>query len=220
MVIDAGVMQGRAALCNMNRYLRMAASSNFGNVLSVLVASAFLPFLPMLPLQLLMQNLLYDLSQAALPFDRVEPELVRAPLRWEPRELTRFMLVSGPVSSLFDLLAFVVLTLVLGVGTAALQSQFQAAWLMLGLATQVLVVQLMRAPGLPLLRQHAAWPVTLASVAVLAVGLWLPFGPLAPVFGLAQPPDAWFVWMPALLAGYLLASLPVRRFLAARLGSR
>lgn len=210
LVIDAGVMQGRAALCNMNRYLRMAASSNFGNVLSVLVASVFLPFLPMLPLQLLVQNLLYDLSQAALPFDRVEPELIAAPLRWQPSELTRFMLVSGPVSSLFDVLAFVVLTQFLHVGTVEQQALFQSAWLMLGLATQVLVVQLIRAPELPLMRQHASWPVTIGSLSVLTVGISLPFSPLAPVFGLAPPPVAWFAWLPLLLGGYLLLMVRVR----------
>ena len=215
LVIDAGVMLGRAALCNMNRYLRMAASSNFGNVLSVLVASAFLPFLPMLPIQLLVQNLLYDLSQAALPFDRVEPELVAAPRRWDPGEFKRFMLMSGPVSSLFDLFAFGVLAGVLQVATVEHQALFQSAWLMLGLATQVLVVQLMRAPELPLRRQRAAWPVTLASLAVLLAGLWLPFGPLAAVFGLAPPPPAWFAWMALLLVGYLVVMMPVRRRLAA-----
>ena len=123
----AGVMLGLAALCNMNRYLRMAASSNFGNVRSVLVASAFLPFLPMLPIQLLVQNLLYDLSQAALPFDRVEPELVAVPRRWDPGEFKRFMLMSGPVSSLFDLLAFGVLAGVLQVATVECQALFQSA---------------------------------------------------------------------------------------------
>ena len=215
LVIDAGVMLGRAALCNMNRYLRMAASSNFGNVLSVLVASAFLPFLPMLPIQLLVQNLLYDLSQVALPFDRVEPELVATPRRWDPGELKRFMLMSGPVSSLFDLFAFGVLAGVLQVATVEHQALFQSAWLMLGLATQVLVVQLMRAPELPLLQQRAAWPVTLASLAVLLAGLWLPFGPLAAVFGLAPPPPAWFAWMALLLVGYLVVMMPVRRRLAA-----
>lgn len=210
LVIDAGVMQGRAALCNMNRYLRMAASSNFGNVLSVLVASVFLPFLPMLPLQLLVQNLLYDLSQAALPFDRVEPELIAKPLRWQPSELTRFMLVSGPVSSLFDVLAFVVLTQFLHVGTVEHQALFQSAWLMLGLSTQVLVVQLIRAPELPLMRQRASWPVTIASLSVLTIGISLPFSPLAQVFGLAPPPLAWFAWLPLLLSGYLLMMLWVR----------
>ncbi|MFM8557971.1 MAG: HAD-IC family P-type ATPase [Betaproteobacteria bacterium] len=216
LVIDAGVMQGRAALCNMNRYLRMAASANFGNVLSVLVASVFLPFLPMLPLQLLVQTLLYDLSQAALPFDRVESELIAAPLRWEPTELTRFMLVSGPVSSLFDVLAFVVLTRFLHVGTVEQQALFQSAWLMLGLATQVLVVQLIRAPELPLMRQRASWPVTLASLSVLAVGIGLPFSPLAPVLGLAPPPTAWFAWLLLLLGGYLLLMVRVRHRLVAR----
>ena len=215
LVIDAGVMLGRAALCNMNRYLRTAASSNFGNVLSVLVASAFLPFLPMLPIQLLVQNLLYDLSQAALPFDRVEPELVSAPRRWDPDEFRRFMLMSAPVSSLFDLLAFCVLAWVLQVATTEHQALFQSAWLMLGLATQVLVVQLLRAPELPLRHQRAAWPVTLASLAVLLVGWWLPFGPLAAIFGLAPPPGAWFAWMLLLLGGYLLVMMLVRRRLAA-----
>jgi len=143
------------------------------------------------------------------------PELVPAPRRWDPGEFRRFMLMSAPVSSFFDLLAFGVLAWVLQVATTEHQALFQSAWLMLGLATQVLVVQLLRAPELPLRHQRAAWPVTLASLAVLLVGWWLPFGPLAAIFGLAPPPDAWFAWMLLLLGGYLLVMMPVRRRLAA-----
>ncbi len=206
LVVDAGVIKGRAAFCNMNRYLRMAAGSNFGNVLSVVVASAFLPFLPMLPIQLLVQNLLYDLAQVALPFDRVESQLVTHPLRWDPAEIGRFMLWFGPLSSIFDLSAFMVLTQLLGLDTADSQAQFQASWLLLGLATQVLAMQVLRAPGLPLIHQHAAWPVTLASICALSAGVWLTLGPLARVFGFEAPPAAWFAWMGALLLGYLLAA--------------
>jgi Mg2+-importing ATPase len=106
MVLEQGVIEGRRTFSNMLKYIRMTASSNFGNVFSVLVASAFIPFLPMLPLHLLVQNLLYDLSQIAIPFDNVDDELVRQPLRWNPQDLGRFMLFFGPISSLFDILTF------------------------------------------------------------------------------------------------------------------
>ena len=106
MVLEEGVIQGRRTFNNMLKYIRMTASSNFGNVFSVLVASAFLPFLPMLPLQLLVQNLLYDISQIAIPFDNVDEELVRRPLKWNPADIGRFMVFFGPISSLFDLTCF------------------------------------------------------------------------------------------------------------------
>src|SRR6202030_3099309 len=109
MVLEEGVIEGRKTFGNTIKYIKMTASSNFRNVFSVLVASAFLPFLPMLPLQLLVQNLLYDISQTAIPFDNVDPELVQLPQRWRPDDIGRFMIVFGPVSSVFDICTFAVM---------------------------------------------------------------------------------------------------------------
>jgi P-type Mg2+ transporter len=124
-VLDEGVVEGRMTFCNMLKYIRMTASSNFGNVLSVLVASAFLPFLPMLPLQLLVQNLLYDIGQTGIPFDNVDPELVSRPLKWNPVDIGRFMLFFGPISSLFDMVTFAVMWWVFDANSVARQGLFQ-----------------------------------------------------------------------------------------------
>jgi Mg2+-importing ATPase len=135
MVLEEGVIQGRRTFNNMLKYIRMTASSNFGNVFSVLVASAFLPFLPMLPLQLLVQNLLYDISQIAIPFDNVDEELVRKPLKWNPADIGRFMVFFGPISSIFDLTCFALMWYVFD-AHAADQGLFQSGWFVVGLLTQ------------------------------------------------------------------------------------
>ena len=126
----------------MLKYIRMTASSNFGNVFSVMVASAFIPFLPMLPLHLLVQNLLYDLSQIAIPFDNVDDELVRQPLRWNPADLGRFMVFFGPISSLFDILTFALMWFVFAANTPEQQTLFQSGWFVIGLLTQTLIVHM------------------------------------------------------------------------------
>ncbi|MDR2000224.1 MAG: magnesium-translocating P-type ATPase, partial [Zoogloeaceae bacterium] len=128
MVLEEGVIEGRKTFANMLKYIKMTASSNFGNVFSVLIASAFLPFLPMLPMQLLVQNLLYDFSQVAIPFDNVDEELVKAPQRWNPADVGRFMLFFGPVSSIFDIITFCVMWFVFCANTPEQQTLFQSGW--------------------------------------------------------------------------------------------
>jgi len=148
LVLDDGVVEGRTTFCNMLKYIRMTASSNFGNVFSVLIASVFLPFLPMLPLQLLTQNLLYDVSQTGIPFDRVDDELIRKPLVWNANGLGRFMLFFGPLSSIFDVLTFGLMWFVFSANTTGEQTLFQSGWFIEGLLTQTLVVHLIRTPRL------------------------------------------------------------------------
>src|SRR5471030_1831189 len=182
VVLEEGVIEGRTTFCNMLKYIRMTASSNFGNVLSVLVASAFLPFLPMLPLQLLVQNLLYDISQTGIPFDNVDPELVAKPLKWNPRDIGRFMLFFGPISSLFDIVTFGVMWWAFDANSLARQGLFQSGWFVVGLLTQTLVVHLIRTPKLPFIQSIAAKPLLVMSFAIMALGIWLPMGPLAADF--------------------------------------
>jgi Mg2+-importing ATPase len=217
LVLVEGVVEGRATFANMLKYIRMTASSNFGNVLSVLVASAFLPFLPMLPLHLLVQNLLYDLGQSAIPFDHVDAELVRAPLRWNPADIGRFMLFFGPVSSLFDLATFALMWWVFEANTVAQQGLFQSGWFVVGLLTQTLVVHMLRTPKLPFVDSRAAAPLMAMTAAIMAVGLWLPMGPLAGAFKLQPLPPAFFAWLLGILVGYaalttLMKRLYIRRF--------
>jgi len=218
LVLDDGVVEGRSTFCNMLKYIRMTASSNFGNVLSVLVASAFLPFLPMLPLQLLVQNLLYDIAQTGIPFDNVDAELVKKPLKWNPSDIGRFMLFFGPISSLFDVLTFAVMWWVFQANTLAQQTLFQSGWFVVGLLTQTLVVHMVRTPKLPFIQSHAAAPLMAMTLAIVAVGLWLPMGPLASYFKLQALPGAYYGWLLAILLGYFSLTTVMKRFYIRRYG--
>ena len=218
LVLDQGVVEGRRTFCNMLKYIRMTASSNFGNVLSVLLASAFLPFLPMLPLQLLVQNLLYDIGQTGIPFDNVDPELVTKPLKWNPTDIGRFMLFFGPISSLFDLITFSVLWWVFNANSVAQQSLFQSGWFVVGLLTQTLVVHMVRTPKLPFVQSHAAAPLMLMTLAIMALGLWLPQGGLAGYFKLTALPTAFYGWLIAILVGYCTLTTGMKRIYIRRYG--
>jgi P-type Mg2+ transporter len=218
LVLDAGVVEGRSTFCNMLKYIRMTASSNFGNVLSVLVASAFLPFLPMLPLQLLLQNLLYDISQTGIPFDTVDAELVGQPLQWNPADIGRFMLHFGPVSSVFDLLTFGVLWWVFHANSVAAQALFQSGWFAEGLLTQTLVVHMLRTPKLPFVESRAAAPLLLMTLAIGALAVVLPMGPLAAYFKLQALPLGYFGWLAGILLGYAALATVMKRFYIRRFG--
>lgn len=218
LVLDDGVLEGRRTFCNMLKYIRMTASSNFGNVLSVLVASAFLPFLPMLPLQLLVQNLLYDIAQTGIPFDNVDAELVARPLQWHPADIGRFMLFFGPISALFDILSFGVMWWVFQADSPARQGLFQSGWFVVGLLTQTLVVHLVRTPRLPFVHSRAALPLMVMTAAIVAVGLWLPQGPLAGYFSLQALPLPYYGWLLAILAGYGLLTTLMKRVYIRRYG--
>jgi Mg2+-importing ATPase len=218
MVLESGITEGRRTFSNMLKYIRMTASSNFGNVFSVLAASAFLPFLPMLPLQLLVQNLLYDVSQIAIPFDKVDAELVAQPLRWNPRDIGRFMLFFGPLSSLFDLLTFVLMWKVFGAQGPEQQAMFQSGWFVVGLLTQTLVVHLIRTPKLAFVQSMAALPLLLATAAIMAIGMLLPMSPLAAWFGMQALPAAFFPWLLAILFAYATLVTLMKRFYVRRFG--
>lgn len=214
-VLARGVVEGRRTLGNTMKYVKITASSNFGNVLTVLAASAFLPFLPMLPIQLMAANLLYDCAQLALPWDRVDPGYLRAPRRWDGAGLARFMLVFGPVSSLFDLTTFAVLWWLLDAGGQP--AVFQTGWFVEGLLSQVLVVLVLRsrATSLRAVRGPAgSWPsrqVLLATSTVALSALALPVSPLAPALHLSSLPGGYFPWLAAILLVYALAALTVKR---------
>ena len=218
MVLDDGVVEGRTTFSNMLKYIRMTASSNFGNVFSVLGASAFLPFLPMLPLQLLLQNLLYDISQIGISFDSVDEELVSKPLKWNPGDIGRFMIFFGPVSSLFDLTTFAVMWSVFSAKTVAEQSLFQSGWFVVGLLTQTLVVHMIRTPKLPFIESRAAAPLMVMTLAIMAVGIFLPMGPLAGYFKLHALPLAYFPWLVGILLGYCVLTTGMKRFYIRRFG--
>ncbi|MBP2367551.1 magnesium-translocating P-type ATPase [Pseudonocardia parietis] len=203
--VVTAVEEGRRTLGNATRYLTVAAALNVGNALSVVIASAVLPFLPLLPTQLLLQSVLFGVAALSLPFDRVEPGWTARPRRWDSRGMLRFMVVLGPLSSAFDLITFWVVWRHLGLDTPAEQAIFQTVWFMEGVLSQVLV--------LLLLRTHAgrpARPVVLTVAAVVAAGLALPFTPLAPVFGMTAPPAAVWLLLAAVVAPFLLCAAATR----------
>ncbi len=218
MVLEEGVIEGRRTFANMLKYIKMTASSNFGNVFSVLVASAFLPFLPMLPLHLLIQNLMYDVSQVAIPFDNVDDEQIQKPQRWNPADLGRFMLFFGPISSIFDILTFCLMWFVFHANTPEHQTLFQSGWFVVGLLSQTLIVHMIRTRRIPFIQSRAAWPLIVMTGIVMALGIALPFSPLASYLQLQALPLSYFPWLVAILAGYMVLTQMVKGFYARRYG--
>jgi len=218
LVLDEGVVEGRTTFANMLKYIKMTASSNFGNVFSVLVASAFIPFLPMLPMHLLVQNLLYDISQIGIPFDHVDEELLRAPQRWNPGSIGRFMVYFGPISSVFDLTTYGVMWFVFGANTAAKQTLFQSGWFVVGLLTQTLIVHLIRTPKIPFIQSRASTPLLAMTAAIIAVGIFIPMGPFASYFKLQALPRGYFPILGAILLGYMICTQLMKGFYIRRFG--
>jgi Mg2+-importing ATPase len=218
MVLEEGVLEGRKTFANMLKYIKMTASSNFGNVFSVLVASIFLPFLPMLPLHLLVQNLLYDVSQLAIPFDNVDEEFLKLPQKWNPDDLGRFMIYFGPVSSVFDISTYVLMWFVFGANSAAHQTLFQSGWFVEGLLSQTLIVHMIRSRHFPFVGSRAAGPLLAMTGLIMAVGLVLPMSPIAHYFKLQALPMAYFMWLFAMLVGYILLTQAMKAFYAKRFG--
>jgi Mg2+-importing ATPase len=218
MVLEEGVIEGRRTFANMLKYIKMTASSNFGNVFSVLVASAFLPFLPMLPLHLLIQNLLYDVSQVAIPFDNVDDEQIQKPQRWNPADLGRFMIFFGPISSIFDILTFCLMWFVFHANTPEHQTLFQSGWFVVGLLSQTLIVHMIRTRRIPFIQSRAAWPLIVMTLVVMAVGIALPFSPLATYLSLQPLPLSYFPWLVAILVGYMTLTQLVKGFYTRRYG--
>ena len=210
-VLHAGIVEGRKSFGNVMKYLLMGTSSNFGNMLSMAVASAFLPFLPMLPTQILLNNFLYDLAQVTIPSDAVDPAYLARPQRWDVRLVRRFMLVVGPVSSLYDFLTFWVL---LGVFHAS-ERLFHTGWFVESLATQVLVVFVIRTPGDPL-RSRPSALLTATSLGVVALAVALPLTPLAGPLGFEALPGRFFAFLAAATLTYLLLVQVVKSWVLPR----
>ena len=218
MVLEEGVLKGRETFGNIMKYLNMTASSNFGNVFSVLVASAFIPFLPMLPMHLLVQNLLYDVSQIAIPFDNVDDDMLKKPQRWQPADVGRFMLFFGPISSIFDILTFCLMWYVFQANTPEHQTLFQSGWFVVGLLTQTLIVHMIRTPKIPFLQSRAAMPLLVMTGVIMAIGIFLPMGPLASYFKLEALPPLYFVFLPVILLAYMGLTQAVKGFYIRKFG--
>ncbi|MEQ2447414.1 magnesium-translocating P-type ATPase [Phocaeicola vulgatus] len=204
MVLENGVIEGRKTFGNIIKYVKMTASSNFGNMFSVLAASAFLPFLPMLPIHILIQNLLYDISQTTIPFDRMDPEYLRKPRIWDSSDLSRFMIWIGPISSIFDIATYVVMWWFFSCQSPEAQSLFQSGWFIEGLLSQTLIVHMIRTRKVPFLQSTASWPVLLMTFSIMAVGIFVPFSSFGASIGLTPLPWAYFPWLVGILLTYCI----------------
>ncbi len=201
-VLEEGVIEGRRVFGNIIKYVKMTASSNFGNVFSVLVASAFLPFLPMLPIQLLTQNLLYNISQIAIPWDNMDEEYLEKPQRWDAKEIAKFMIFIGPISSIFDIVTFAVMWFVFNANTLADQSLFQSGWFVVGLVSQTLIVHMIRTEKIPFIQSRASNPLLLMTALIIGIGIIVPFTAVGTYIGLMPLPGSYFPWLIGILVAY------------------
>ncbi len=218
LVLEEGVIEGRKVFGNIIKYIRMGASSNFGNMFSMLGASALLPFLPMAPVQLLSQNLLYDISQTAIPFDDVDKEYLERPRRWEIQNISRFMLFIGPISSIFDYATFALMWFVFKANSPQHAGLFQSGWFIEGLLSQTLIVHMIRTRKIPFIQSRASWPLMMMTFGIMGIGLWVPFSGYGHSIGLEPLPWAYFPWLVGILITYCLLTQLVKQWFAKRFG--
>jgi len=216
LAVDEGVLVGRTVFANIVKYIRMSASSNFGNMFSVLGASMLLPFLPMAPVQVLLNNLLYDCSQSALTTDRVDPVYLARPRRWDVASIRRYVFCFGPISSLFDYATFALLWF--GLGAAHVPALFQTGWFVESLLSQTLIVYVIRTSAPPGLANRPSGALLAASLLVCAAGIWLPHSGLAPLLGFMRLPGTYWWGLGAILAAYAVLTELAKARLVRRFG--
>ncbi|TFI71059.1 magnesium-translocating P-type ATPase [Carnobacterium divergens] len=204
-VLEDGVLEGRTVFGNMMKYIKMTVSSNFGNVFSVLVASAFLPFLPMLSIQLLVQNLIYDVAQLTIPWDRMDEEDLMKPAKWNTGNLMKFTLSIGPISSIFDILTFLLMYFVFHANTIGNQALFHSGWFVIGLITQTVVVHIIRTKKIPFIQSMASIPVTISTICVIVIAILIPDTALGGFFNFVALPTAYWKWMVLIVLAYGIA---------------
>lgn len=218
LALKDGVVEGRKVFGNISKYIRMSASSNFGNMLSVLGASVLLPFLPMAPVQILFNNLLYDVSQTTLASDHVDAEYLKRPRRWDIANIGRALLSLGPISSLFDYVTFAVLWY--ACGAAGAPALFQTGWFLESLLSQTLVVHVLRTARIPFLQSRPSLPLLMTTAGICLLGLWLPSSPLGPALGFVPMPGRYWMLLPLILVGYLGLTQTIKSWLSRRFGMR
>jgi len=215
-VLDEGVLEGRKTFGNTMKYVMMGVSSNFGNMFSVAGASLFLPFLPMTATQILLNNLLYDFSQSTITTDNVDSEYVEKPKRWDISFVRRFMILLGPVSSIFDFLTFFIMLLVF----SATEPLFQTAWFLESLCTQTFVIFVIRTRRTPFYKSKPSKLLLLSSLSIVGFALILPFTPLGELFHFVQPPVTFFLILAALIGAYLVLTETVKKWFYKRYAYR
>ncbi|HVU94201.1 MAG TPA: magnesium-translocating P-type ATPase [Puia sp.] len=218
LVLEQGVAEGRSVFGNIIKYIKMAASSNFGNMFSVVGASAFLPFLPMLPIQVLTNNLLYDFSQTTIPTDKVDEDWLVKPRKWTIDELLRFILFIGPVSSIFDYVTFFLLWTVFHAGHNP--ALFHTGWFVESLCTQTLIIHVIRTNKIPFIESRASWQLMVSSVLIVAAGVWITVSPLASYLGFVTLPSLFWVFLALILVAYVLLTQAVKSWLFRRWENR
>ena len=207
MVLEGGVLEGRKTFGNIIKYIKMTTSSNFGNMLSVLVASAFLPFLPMLPIQILVLNLMYDISQIVIPWDNMDEEYLKTPRKWDASSIAKFMVIFGPTSSVFDITTFLVMWFVFGCNTASnphLVSLFNTGWFVESLWSQTLIIHMIRTKKVPFIGSRASAPVIAMTIIAVLVGTIMPFTALGSALQMTALPGAYFGILVVTIIGYML----------------
>jgi Mg2+-importing ATPase len=218
LILESGVTEGRKTFANIIKYIRMGTSSNFGNMFSVLGASALLPFLPMQPVQILINNLLYDFSQTGIPFDHVDKEDLVKPPQWKIENIRRFMIFIGPISSIFDYATYALMWFVFGANSVDNQALFQTGWFVESLMTQTLIVHVIRTTKVPFFQSRASLPMLLITATVMAVGIYLPFSPIASSLGFVPLPAVYFLWLAAILTCYCVLTQFVKTWFIQKYG--
>ena len=232
MVLERGVLEGRKTYGNMIKYIKITASSNFGNMLSVLAASAFLPFMPMLSIHLILLNLIYDLSCTAIPWDNVDPEFLKVPRKWDASSVGKFMIWIGPTSSVFDIATYLLMYIVIcpaicgglyhNLADPAMKALyialFQAGWFVESMWSQTLVIHMIRTPKIPFIQSHASGPLTLLTVTGMLVLTVIPFTAFGAGIGLAPLPVSFFPWLLLMITLYMVLATVMKRVFVYRYG--
>jgi Mg2+-importing ATPase len=216
LVLEQGVLEGRRVFGNIIKYIKMAASSNFGNMFSVVGASAFLPFLPMLPIQVLTNNLLYDFSQTTIPTDQVDADWLTKPRKWTIGEIQRFILFIGPISSIFDYATFFVMLYVFNAWNNP--ALFHTGWFVESLFSQTLIIHVIRTNKIPFIQSRASWPLIFTSIIIVTVGAWLTVSPLATTLGFVPLPGLYWVILAGMLLCYVLLTQVIKTWFYRRYG--
>jgi P-type Mg2+ transporter len=216
LVLEQGVIEGRRVFGNITKYINMAASSNFGNMFSVVGASAFLPFVPMLPIQVLTNNLLYDFSQTTIPTDQVDSDWLTKPRKWTMGSITRFIIFIGPISSIFDYATFWIMIYVFHAWNNP--ALFHTGWFVESIFTQTLIIHVIRTKKIPFIQSWASWPLIVSSVIIVSVGAWLTVSPLAGTLGFVTLPPSFWLYLAGLMAGYVILTQLVKTWFYHRYG--
>jgi len=216
LVLEQGVMEGRRVFGNIIKYIKMAASSNFGNMFSIVGASAFLPFLPMLPIQVLTNNLLYDFSQTTIPTDQVDAEWLKKPRQWKISGIQKFILFIGPISSIFDYLTFFIMLYVFDSWNNP--ALFHTGWFVESIFTQTLIIHVIRTNKIPFIESRSSLPLLLSSLAIVLVGAWLPVSPLASTLGFVPLPSLYWLFLGLMMIGYIVLTQLVKTWFIKKYG--